>query len=194
MKVLKMLFTTWKGVFINFGIIALLSYGLMHYFFNVKLHRDTLHGQHIEVPNLENIPYNQAKLELNKLGLQAVINEKTFSETHKLNAVVNQVPKAKSKVKKGRKIFLTINEDKTPTITITKELYNRIHNTDERNLKKLLEANHLKYGYRLDTICGYDGYIFRLEQKGGKRIRIGDKLKRNTKLNAVIGKTRKSDG
>lgn len=188
-KVFGILFNSWKGVFINLGIIALLAYILMYYFFNVKLHNDTLHGQHIKVPNLENLSLEQAENSLSEIGLQGVVNEHTFSENHKLHAVVNQVPKPNSEVKKGRKIFLTINADEEPTVIITKDLYTRVHNTDVKNLIKLLEANHLKYGIRKDTICSYDGYIFRLEQKG-KEIKVGDELKRGSKVNAVIGKLR----
>ena len=83
-NVLGILFNSWKGVFINIGIIALLGYILMHYFFNVKLHNDTLHGQHIKVPNLENLSLEKAESSLADIGLQAVVNEHTFSDNHKL--------------------------------------------------------------------------------------------------------------
>lgn len=188
-KVFGILFNSWKGVLINLGVILLLAYLLMHYFFNVKLHNDTLHNQHIKVPNLENLSLEEAESSLSEIGLQAVVNEHTFSENHKLHAVVNQVPKPNSEVKEGRKIFLTINADEEPTVTITEELYTRVHNTDVKNLIKLLEANHLKYGIRKDTLCSYDGYIFRLEQNG-KEIKVGDELKRGSKVNALIGKLR----
>ena len=91
-KVFGILFNSWTGVFLNIIVIALLAFGLMFYFFNVKLHNDTLHGQHIKVPNLENLSLQDAKLALEEIELQAVVNENTFSENHKLNSVVNQVP------------------------------------------------------------------------------------------------------
>ncbi len=116
-----------------------------------------------------------------------MVNENTFSENHKLNSVVNQVPKPNSEVKKGRKVFLTINAKIEPKVVITEGFYKRVHNTDVKNLIKLLESNNLKYGFRKDTLCSYDGYIFRLEQDG-KEINIGDELKRGSKVNAIIGK------
>ena len=74
------------------------------------LRLNTRHGDFIIVPDLIGKNIQEFESELNKLDLQYIISDSgNYNPTFKINSVLDQLPKANSKVKQGRKIYLTLN-------------------------------------------------------------------------------------
>lgn len=69
----------------------------------------TRHGESDTVPEVENMSYTEAIKTLHSLGFRTDIRDSVYNEEMKPGYVVEQFPRAGSKVKPGRKIFLYIN-------------------------------------------------------------------------------------
>ena len=75
----------------------------------VGLNVITNHGQMIEVPDLTNLTFEQARKEAGRKGLKVEIADSIFVRRMAKGAVYSQNPKAGAQVKRGRRIMLTIN-------------------------------------------------------------------------------------
>lgn len=69
----------------------------------------TNHGQTIEVPDLTSMSVQEAKHEATRKNLRVEVIDSIFVRRMEKGAVYSQNPKAGAKVKKGRRIMLTIN-------------------------------------------------------------------------------------
>jgi beta-lactam-binding protein with PASTA domain len=87
-------------------LLFLVSWGLRVY---------TRHGQSLTVPDLKGKVYKEAADILDDNNLDYVILDSSFVTGMPPMAVVEQNPKAGSKVKSGRTIYLTVNATNAPT-------------------------------------------------------------------------------
>ncbi len=69
----------------------------------------THHGQTIEVPDLTNMSVDNARHEASREDLRIEVIDSIYVRRMQKGAVYSQNPKARTKVKKGRRIMLTIN-------------------------------------------------------------------------------------
>lgn len=95
-------------VIANFLIIVLVAIiGLVIIFISLNIF--TRHGEWETVPEVENTSFTNAINILHDKGFRTDIRDSVFKEEIAPGYVVEQFPKAGSKVKPGRKIFLYIN-------------------------------------------------------------------------------------
>lgn len=95
-------------VIANFLIIILVAIiGLVIIFISLNIF--TRHGEWETVPEVENTSFTNAINILHEKGFRTDIRDSVFKEEISPGFVVEQFPKAGSKVKPGRKIFLYIN-------------------------------------------------------------------------------------
>ncbi|MCP4521923.1 MAG: PASTA domain-containing protein [Cytophagales bacterium] len=127
---------SWWGCLLHLVIILALTAGSIWGFFFVYLPNTTNHNETIRVPNLENMDVKKAIHILDKQGLRCVPQDTTFSLKHKLGAVVNQQPEAGSLVKANRHIYVTVNRNDFPTVTVDSVRLARIRRTS------LTQAKH----------------------------------------------------
>jgi hypothetical protein len=181
------LFNSWKFVPLHLALVVLISFGLIYYFFNVHLPSETLHGSTVEVPNVENLDFDEAKTILEDLGLEPIIQEQTFSELHKLNAVVNQIPIAGDIVKPDRKIYLTINSKEIPLVGIDSNVVDyKFYSAGISQIQENLTRLNLKPGKRIDSCASFGtGYIFEL-RFNGQVLRHGDSIPRWSPVDYVV--------
>lgn len=179
-------FTSWKFVPVHLLLAILFSFAIILYFFKVYLPEETLHGEEITVPNLINRDTEEVTDILEKKQLRFVIQDTTYSENHKANAVVNQVPLPNEFVKKDRKIYLTINSASPPPVLLTEEDINEICRMGVSDLKKNLSLLKLKKGRKIaDTIIrNFDGvgFIYSLHYKN-KKLEGGEEIPRWADIN-----------
>lgn len=95
-------------VLANVAIIMIVAIiGLVIVFLSLNIF--TRHGEWETVPKVENMSYTNAITTLHLQGFKTDIRDSVFNEDIKPGYVIEQFPKAGSKVKPGRKIFLYIN-------------------------------------------------------------------------------------
>ena len=76
----------------------------------VFLRLNTRHGDFILVPDLIGKAIDEFESELVELDLKYIISDSgNYNPEFKINSVLDQIPNANSKVKQGRKIYLTLN-------------------------------------------------------------------------------------
>ena len=123
MNYLKLLTgNSWRGLFLHLVVIFCLSFGLIWYFYNVYLPKETLHGQTITLPSIENMNIEEAKELLESKGLEIVVNDTVYSPKHNKSSVITQRPNALKEEKLGRKVYVDINRADIPTVTISEKL------------------------------------------------------------------------
>jgi len=78
----------------------------------------TRHDVSIQVPNVENVPYEQAEAQLSKRDLQVQRQVGRYNPNVDTGIVVDQTPLPTSEVKPGRRVYLTVNSGEIPTVKI----------------------------------------------------------------------------
>ncbi len=69
----------------------------------------TRHGEAVEVPDVKGLKMDEATGVLEQSGLQYNVIDSVFSKDVEPGAIVELVPSAGQKVKKGRIVFITVN-------------------------------------------------------------------------------------
>ena len=102
-----------KGFFGNWIvkniILAVLFFTILILFNSILLDTITNHNETIEVPDFTSMSLNEARHEAARLKLRTEVVDSIFVRKMEKGAVYSQNPKAGSRVKKGRRILLTIN-------------------------------------------------------------------------------------
>lgn len=78
----------------------------------------TRHGQEVEVPNLMNMSFDQAKLLLDEYDLNIQVADSGYNKRLPADCILAQMPGATAKVKAGHIIYVTVNSPSSPTVTI----------------------------------------------------------------------------
>ena len=86
------------------GVVVLVFVGLLFW-----LHHYTQHSIELSVPNITGLYVEEAQITLAAQGLQLSIIDSTYSQKTPLGTLLEQNPKAGSKVKKGRTIYAIQN-------------------------------------------------------------------------------------
>ena len=102
-----------KGFFGNWIvkniILAVLFFTILILFNSILLGTITNQNETIEVPDFTSMSLNEARHEAARLKLRTEVVDSIFVRKMEKGAVYSQNPKAGSRVKKGRRILLTIN-------------------------------------------------------------------------------------
>ena len=129
--------------FIRFLIFLLLLVIFLYVIFDqIIMPVYTRHGQEIIVPDLTNLFYEDARDQLDQMGLQIIEESKKFdvSNVFPIGVVMTQNPKPDSKVKKGRRIYVIVSKGE-PIIEMP-DLVKK----SERNATFLLSNKGLQLG------------------------------------------------
>ena len=159
------------------GIFAALAYLFFHW-----ITYTTHHGQEITVPDLSKLSAEQAEEKLNAIDLDyTILDTVDFRPEFPKLTVVEQEPKAGSKVKEGRKIYIKINAS-TYTMVSVPDLVEKTY----RQAVPTLEAVGLLEG--TITYKPYLGKDMVLEMRmNGKKLKAGDKVLKSSKIDLVLG-------
>ena len=78
----------------------------------------TQHNREIEVPDFSNMSVAEAEYAAGQAGMRVEVTDSVFVKRMKRGAVYRQNPSAGSKVKKGRRVVLTINAVNAKKVTM----------------------------------------------------------------------------
>ena len=169
-------------VFFAQVLAAMAIFAGVAYLFFHWLTYTTRHGQEIAVPDLSKLSVEQAEEKLSAIDLDYIILDTVdFKPEYPKLTIVEQEPKAGSKVKEGRKIYIKINAS-TYTMVTVPDLIEKTY----RQAVPTLEAVGLQEGNIIYK--PYLGKDMVLEiRMNGKIVKAGDKVLKSSKIDLVLG-------
>lgn len=170
---------TLGGLLMHFVLAAgLLLILLLLYFFSY-LPATTNHDRAITVPSIEGMQVNNLNDFLVKRNLRYEVNDSAYSAEQPPNTVLRQYPQAGSKVKEGRKIFISVNRRTPPTVPVPALVDGSIVNADA-----VLRSNQLKRG-AIELVPGPFNIVKEMKYKGN-RIQAGDQVPKGATIDLVV--------
>lgn len=174
-------FLTSKTFLIQLGLALLVS-GVLIFLSMQWLKSTTDHGEFVQVPDLAKKSVTEMRdvLALNDLRYE-VVDSANFDPQYPRFSIIEQNPPAGSKVKKNRKIYVTVNPSGYKKVSVPD-----IIQVTRRNATSMLRA----VGLDVDKITYIDelgkDMVYRLRFEG-KYIKPGDKLARTSSIELVCG-------
>lgn len=166
---------------IQLGLAALVSVILV--FVALRwLNNTTNHGEYIEVPDFAKMSVMDMRKAVEEARLRfEVLDSANFNPDYPRFSIIEQDPKAGSKVKENRKIYFTVNPSGYKKVTVP-----NIIQVTQRNATSMLKAVGLDV-QRVTYIdeLGKD-MVYYIKYKG-KNINPGEKLPKTSKLELVCG-------
>lgn len=178
-----------KKILIHFGLICsvsiLIGLGVLWYLKIYTNHDSDL----IEVTDLSGKDSNDALKYLENIGLEGEVTDTVYKDGVEKLAVINQNPAPGMMVKPGRKIYLVININSIPMVSVP-DLANKSSLSQARNI---LIRKHLKLGKLTEQISSFvksknDQPILAQYYPGtDKPIKPGTMVERNSLIDLVVG-------
>lgn len=169
--------TFFTQVFIAATIVVVFTFLVIQF-----LDFRTNHGQEIKVPDLSKMKLEIAEEKLNELDLEVfLLDTVEFNADFPPFTILEQDPKAGSLVKDGRKIYVKLNAGEFTDITIPE-----FKDKTFRQISATIKSLTLKEGkitYKPHIAKDIVLQIF----QDGRRLRAGDKVKKNSTLDFVLG-------
>ena len=142
----------------------------------------TNHGQEIKVPDLSKMKLEIAEEKLNELDLEVfLLDTVEFNADFPPFTILEQDPKAGSLVKDGRKIYVKLNAGEFTDITIPE-----FKDKTFRQISSTIKSLTLKEGKITYKPHIAKDVVLQIYQDG-RRLRAGDKVKKNSTLDFVLG-------
>lgn len=163
-------------------MIALIIIFLLVFLTLKMISYSTNHGQEITVPDLSMMSVEEAieKLEKTKLSY-ILLDTLEYNENFPKYGIVVQDPKAGSKVKEGRKVYLKINAESYRHVTLPDLIQKTIRQAGPTLRVLGLEVGTITYQPHL-------GKDMVLEMRiNGKKVKPGDNVMKTTKIDLVLG-------
>lgn len=170
-----------KNLYINFGIFIAAIIVLLLLLTQV-LRWYTHHGESLTVPDLKGMNIDEVKRSLSDRELRYEIKDSVFAPDKPKLSVIDQNPKAGSKVKRNRRIYLIINADKAPKVALP----NLNDNVPLRQAVRILESNGLKQGkisYKPDIALNA---VLEMYYQG-RKVMPGDLVDKGSAIDLVLG-------
>lgn len=171
-----------KDLLVHLGLAGVASVAILLFVFYMYLPIATNHGESMTVPDLEGILLADLDEFLEERDLRYEVEpDSGYSPKYPPLAVLKQFPLAESKVKEGRKIYLTLNASQPPVVKIPSLIQRSLKNAqlELRSLGLLLGEIRYKPDFALNTILGqyYDG----------KKLREGDEIPKGSRIDFEVG-------
>ncbi len=141
----------------------------------------TQHGRTIKVPSYVGFTENQVKSLVKNAGLEYVVIDSVYKTDARPGEIVDQIPKAGKDVKKGRKIFFTINAFNREMVEMP-----QLVDYSLRNAQVVLESKGLKLGTVTYVPSEYVDLVLG-QNVDGKPIKRGVKVAKGTVVELTVG-------
>ncbi|AMD84436.1 PASTA domain-containing protein [Capnocytophaga haemolytica] len=142
----------------------------------------TAHGKFIVVPDLTRKTLTEVQIILDEQNLRfEVLDSTEYDPKFPAFSVISQSPEANERVKKNRKIYLTINPSGYHKVTVPKVIQ-----VTRRNAIATLESVGLTVG-RVTYVDNIGKDMVLEMQYNGKPVQPGDKLVKTSRIDLVCG-------
>ena len=141
----------------------------------------THHGESIPVPKLVGLQEHDAEYRLTQLGLHAMVVDSAYNKNMAPGCVLDQTPAAGREVKAERNIYLVINTERTPTMTLP----DLADNSSLREAQAKLTA----MGFRLapvERVAGDKDWVYGIKS-GGRNVYAGQRVPVDVPLVLQVG-------
>ncbi|MDR2684503.1 MAG: PASTA domain-containing protein, partial [Prevotellaceae bacterium] len=142
----------------------------------------TRHGEFVEVPDLKGLYEHEAEVLLLDNNLKYEVIDSVYLRNGNAGAIVEQTPKAGSKVKFERIIYLTINAKAKKQVALP----NIIKNVSKRQAVSMLEMFGFKIG-DVEVVPSENGDEVLEVKYQGHYIAVGEQLPDGAALSLVVG-------
>lgn len=159
-----------------FSLLTLLSV----LYFYAYLPNITNHGESITVPNIEGLPITKVESFLASHDLRYEVNDSSYSAEYPPLTVLKQYPAVGSKVKENRKIFVSINRKKPPTVKMPDLIDGSLINAEA-----VLRGSELKRG-RIHLVSGPFLNVVKEMKIGGNKVVPGVLIPKGTVIDLVV--------
>ena len=158
------------------GIALVLLLGSMF-----LLNIGTMHNKEISVPDFYNMTIPEAEQLAKKANVRLDVVDSVYVKKMTKGAVFKQNPLADSKVKKGRRILITINAVSTKKVVVPNLVGYSLRQAIADLQSRGLTLGRLIYRSDMatDNVLG--------QQRGGKPITSGTKVETGTAIDLVVG-------
>lgn len=167
----------WGNLLAMFLVIILIITGAW-YFLSVYTH----HGERIEVPQVIGHQEGDARYQLERLGLKALVVDSAYNKLKPAGCILEQTPAPGRKVKSGREIFLTINTERTPTMVLP----DIADNSSLREAQAKLTAMGFKLG-PVEYVSGDADWVYGVKCRGSN-VYAGERVPIDVPLVLQVGK------
>ena len=165
-----------KNLLIAVAIVALLIIGA--YFL---LQKATMHGEEIPVPDMSNLTVPEASALAAQKEMKVEVTDSVFVKRMKRGAVYRQNPAPGSKVKRGRRIHLTINAVNPKEITMPDLVGHSMRQAKAELLSRGLVLGRLIYVKDIAT----NNVIRQLHM--GNEVKAGSVIESESVIDLVVG-------
>lgn len=141
----------------------------------------THHGEGIEVPSLEDMTFDQAKILLGERNLEIQVSDSGYNKRLPADMILAQTPGAGTRVKSGHVIYVTVNSPSSPTVIIP----DLIDNSSLREASAKLAA----MGFHLlepQRVPGEKDWVYGIISRG-RRVGTGDRISTEAPLTLIVG-------
>lgn len=145
----------------------------------------TNHGQNLPVPKVKGLVYEEAVKVLTEKELEYVIFDSVYVPKAKKDEIIEQNPAPDSKVKKGRKIYLTINARKVPMVKMPD-----LKDVSLRTAISKLQGVGLETGV-ITTVPDISTDLVLDWSVDGRKVKPGSELPKGTKVDLKVSKGEK---
>lgn len=166
----------WAHLLAMFVVIILLCFGV-----KVGLDFYTHHGREVEVPNVQEMNFDKAKILLEERGLRVVVSDSGYNKRKPADCILAQTPDAGVRVKQGRVIYVTVNSSSSPTVVIPDII-------DNCSLREA-EAKLIGLGFKMlppKRVDGEKDWVYGIISRG-RRVGTGDRISTESPLTLMVG-------
>ena len=173
-----------KNLWFNLGIFVI-AVIVLFFILNLLLSFYTNHGQSQIVPDLRGMTIEEVKKVCEERNLRYQIRDTVYVSDKPKLTILEQNPKSGAKVKKGRRIYITLNADKAPLVALPSEK-SLVYNRPLNEVSSLLENLGFIMGTPISRPNMAEGAVLELQLKG-KVLELGTMLPKGTVITPVIG-------
>lgn len=170
-----------RGLLVNIAISAGIFFLLAITYFYIYLPSVTNHGESITVPDLTGMKVEELESFLNEHDLRYAVNDSAYSAEYPPLSVLQQYPRAGSKVKENRVIYVSLNRVKPPTLPIPDLIDGSLVNAEV-----VLKSNELVRGRIFYEPSPFKNMVKEMKYKG-KVIAPGTRIEKGAVVDLVVG-------
>lgn len=166
-----------RHILLALGIVLVLMFLMFSW---LKIY--TRHGQAIEVPDFTGMTSEEVQELCRDMRLKYEVIDCVFYRTHPKGTVVAQIPMPKDKVKKGRRIFLTMNAKRSEMVQVP-----NVENVSLVQAIADLETKGLMVGKLIYVEHFAQHYVLK-QKRDGKRLAPGSMLEKGSFVDLELGR------